>query len=134
MRVATEILGRRLQDADRFLESGKEEIREGKEKGDECQIRQGFEKLFHALLNAYVARLFAYSQYQIYPETHESVVENLRMAALNREARFFLEMKEIYHARLYYQGEVNLYGLAEEYVETIEQEVRLSRDWVAKAM
>lgn len=132
MSMPTDILGRRIRDAEQFIELGKEEVREGMARGDEYGTRQGFEKLFHALSNAYLARVFAYRQLHRYARTHDELRQDLEMAGLRREAVFFEEIKEIFHGGAYYQGETNLFELARRYIETIEREVRTRLERIAE--
>jgi hypothetical protein len=132
MPIPTEIVARRLRDADEFLRAGREEILHGKQNDDDLLVRQGFEKLFHALLNAYVARVYVYRGFDFYPESHSQLLDGLGFAGLEREAGFYLQMMEICHKALYYRGETNLFELAERYVASIGQEIVASRDWVAE--
>ena len=130
--VPTEIVAQRLRDADDFFRVGKEEIRQGTEDSDDMRTRQGFEKLFHALLNAYVARVYVYREFYFYPASHKALLEGLEIAELRGEATFYGEMLEIFHNRLYHQGETNLFGLAKLYVGRIELEIATARDWIAE--
>ncbi len=126
--LPTEVLGTRLADAESFLRIGRHEVETGMAANNTYAARQGFEKLFHALSSGYVAVVFAYRRYSFYPTSHDAVEEGLEIAGLRREARFFREMREIFHNKIYYQGETNLFPLAQQYIETLENEVAAARN------
>jgi len=130
--TATELLGLRLRDADEFFTAGVREVQEGTEATDDLLTRQGFEKVFHALLNAYVARVYVCRAYYFYPMSHKALLEGLRIAGLHREASLYEEVMEIFHMRVYHQGETDLFELAEQYVTQVGIEIAAARDWVAE--
>ena len=130
--AATELLALRLRDADEFFKAGCREVQEGTEATDDLLTRQGFEKVFHALLNAYVARVYVYREYYFYPTSHNAILEGLSIAGLHREARLYEQVMEIFHKRVYHQGETDLFELAERYIAQIGVEIAAARDWVAE--
>ena len=132
MSSSVETLGMRIQDAQRFLQIGKSEIEEGMREGDDYRVRQGCEKVFHALSSAYVALVFAYFNFYRYPRSHDALTSDLDDAGMNRERRFFEQMKEILHAAIYYQGDIAFVDVARRYIDSIEKEISLSLEQISK--
>lgn len=121
---STDVLLKRISDAQHFVELGREEIVTGIEKKNEYTVRQGFEKLFHALSSVYVAKIFNYTSYNSYPRNHDALEHELEYLNMSKEAHFFSQIKELMHGRIYYQGETSSFRLGEQYIESIEAEIK----------
>ena len=97
----------RLNDAKNFLTLGKREISEGQKTANDIAIREGCEKVFHALLEATVASIQKYGLGV--PQNHDEIREKLQLAASMRKE--YEDLRKDYenaflnlHVRSYYRG------------------------------
>ncbi len=95
----------RIETAEKFLKMGLEELKTGRRKVDLAQIREGAEKVFHALVEAANARLIKYG---VPPAgTHRETVAVLK--GIDKElARTYEEAFSRLHVLTYYQGIVDI--------------------------
>lgn len=92
----------RLQVAHRFLELGKQEIMDGRASGDPIRIREGAEKVFHALTEACAARIQKYGL--LAPKSHDDVRTGLRSAHENEIRTTYEDAFLLLHSATYYKG------------------------------
>jgi hypothetical protein len=116
----------RLNDANAFLKGGKEEIDQGFRTADDIAIREGAEKVFHALLEATVARIQKYGLG--IPQSHDEIRDKLDISGSLRKE--FSELKTDYedafldlHVRTYYKGWIDRNRI-EKSVQTVERRIQ----------
>jgi hypothetical protein len=97
----------RLRDAERFLTMGKAEIQDGRATGDSHKIREGSEKVFHALTEAAAARIQKYGLG--IPDNHEEIRSGLYTYPKGKD---ILDVWDDAFARLhvatYYRGWIDI--------------------------
>jgi hypothetical protein len=106
----------RIADAEAFFAMAKEEIQDGRARGQMPRIREGAEKLFHSLNEACAARI---QKYGIgVPESHDEVVKGLETCGER-------DLKDLYkrafgdlHVWTYYRGQIDAEQL-KRYVDEI---------------
>jgi len=107
-----------LKRAEDFFEAGKKEYEYGLKNGDTLKIREGCEKVFHALVELSNAIL---SEHGIpKPKSHVERAEKLQQFGLDQ---LYDWTKERLHDTCYYEGLVRT-SLLKPAIDSIEQEIK----------
>ncbi len=105
----------RLQVARKFLDLGKQEIEYGRANADPIRIREGAEKVFHALSEACAARIQKYGLPA--PNSHDDVRSGLQ-SAHEKEIKTTYENAFLHlHSASYYKGWLDMEKIDEQLKE-----------------
>ena len=108
----------RLRVARRFLELGKEEIKHGRANADTVRIREGAEKVFHALGEACAARIQKYGLPS--PNSHDGIRAGLESAHEREVKKAYEDAFHHLHVATYYKGWLEINSI-EQHVQEVER-------------
>lgn len=111
----------RLNVAKEFLELGKQEIQQGRSRGEIVRIREGSEKVFHALVEACAARIQKYGLSA--PQSHDAIRIGLETANEKELKKTYEDAFHRLHGGVYYKGWID-FGVIEEQVTKIEEAIK----------
>ena len=118
--IAKKTVQDRLHDAREFLQVGKEEIDKGRSIADKRMVREGSEKVFHALVEAAAARIQKYGLG--IPESHDEIREGLYIAGPRELLDTWDNVFSRLHAISYYRGWLD-YEKIDEAVKEVESAI-----------
>lgn len=96
----------RLGSAHRFLELGKKETEDNYPLGSMEQVREGAEKIFHALADACTARIQKYGLAP--PDNHNEVRNRLKYVGDQYLLNLYQDCYADLHVKAYYKGWVDM--------------------------
>lgn len=100
---------------------GKEEIRQGEAQADRIRVREGAEKVFHALNEASAARIQKYGLPM--PQNHADVRSGLAAAHEKELRRTYEDAFHRLHNATYYKGWVDM-EIIKQQVQEVEKAIK----------
>ncbi len=110
-----------MRDAKAFLAAGKKEFEKGRATADYLMVREGAEKVFHALNQASAARIQKYGLAA--PTAHDEIRRGLQAAHDKKLLNVYEEAFSRLHVSTYYQGWMD-FGRIEEQVASVEKAIQ----------